>query len=353
MEALKEYHHFRDDLKVNYDRVAEYERYIVDTLLESKLLESDVESSICWELKHQASTIQFARILALKRDLPIDICAVGLLLHDIASIMYGKYKDHAQRGAVLAKEILSDLGGFSDEEEKQIVKIIQNHSDKHIWTDDPFKEIGKDVDVLDCFLYKGAFDYYLGNKSFPVFSGYLERAKKIWAELGLLPDIRFNILDNYNDHWFQHLNKTSFVIIERVLAVLLELTDLDKTIGLCPPPFFIILKEKSANFFANTEQWDKYIHDFLLNTDVTTSMQKYRAMSYILANFSKKNYEKLSLDNINLESLSVQHLNLTKNILHIKNHDEMGFLFWPLIDIYESLEAEELNTRLKNVGVIT
>ena len=96
------------------------------------------------------------------------------MLHDIYSIIHGKYKDHAHLGTPLAMDLLQEIGGFADAELDQIHRLIYNHSDKHIWTDDPFQEFGKDVDVLDCFLYEGAFDFYLGNKPLSVFTGYLE-----------------------------------------------------------------------------------------------------------------------------------------------------------------------------------
>jgi len=131
----------------------------------------------------------------LKRHLPIEVCLIGLIYHDVYSAYSGKYKEHARRSAELTKEILTTIGGFSGEELDQIWRIIYHHSDKHIWTDDPFQEFGKDVDVLDCFLYEGDFDYYLGNKPLPVFKEYLRRAKRVWAELEVPVDKRFNLLD--------------------------------------------------------------------------------------------------------------------------------------------------------------
>ena len=74
MEMLKDYHHYKDDLIDSSDKIAKLERHIIDLLLDTNLADEDRESSVAFELKHHHSTAQFARILARKRNLPIDIC---------------------------------------------------------------------------------------------------------------------------------------------------------------------------------------------------------------------------------------------------------------------------------------
>ena len=356
MDQLKVYHHFREDLIPPKERVAKYERYIVDTLLNSKVHDLQRESSICWELKHQASTVQFAKILALKRGLPIDVCIVGLLLHDIESIIHGKYESHAHKGTKIAAEILTQLGGFSEQEKKQIKKIIYHHSDKHVWTKDPFKEIGKDVDVLDCFLYDGAFGFYLGNKPLPIFKNYLKRAKKIWEELGLPQDIRFNILDGYNDHWFQKINTFPLNNMKGILTSILILIDIDKKLGVCPPPFCIVKKDASTNIYGNRNQWKKFIDNFLEISDLPISKEELNIISSLLIKTFKIGKEKEPTNTIdsNLETILQQHYKKARKILgngKNKKHSEQGFLFWPLVDIYEKLEGKKISLRLKEVGV--
>src|SRR5947209_4174533 len=103
MNQLKEYHHFKKDMIESSDRVSRSERYVVDLLLNSKLSDSQRESSTAFELKHQADVTQMARILARKRGLPVDACSVGALLHDIYVIVDGKYQDHAHLGGPIAK----------------------------------------------------------------------------------------------------------------------------------------------------------------------------------------------------------------------------------------------------------
>jgi HD superfamily phosphodiesterase len=183
MRQMIDYHHYnREHSTVEQtkaiDRVAIYEYYVVDMLLHSEVKDEYRESSIVFELKHHHSTAQFARLLARQRNLPIDICTVGALLHDIYVIKYGKYKNHARESAGIALDILNDLGGFSNEEKNQILSIISNHSDKDVWSENPLEEFGKDVDILDSFLYPNAFEYYLKHKKLSTFYNYIQRAKK-------------------------------------------------------------------------------------------------------------------------------------------------------------------------------
>lgn len=170
------------------------------------LLETDVpderrESSVCFELKHSAAVTQFARLLARRRGLPPELCAAGGLLHDIYVITDGVYGEHAAKGAPIACAMVEEVGGFSESEIRDIESIVRNHSDKHLRSDDPFAEFGKDIDVLDCFLYPGAFEWYLANKPLPIFSHYLSRATRVWAELGVPPDPGFALLADYERPW--------------------------------------------------------------------------------------------------------------------------------------------------------
>ena len=170
-------------------------------LLTSPVKDAQRDSSICFELKHSSAVTQFARLLAHKRELPVDVCAAGALLHDIYVITSGSYTDHAHRGVPIARAMLARVGGFSAVEIDEAERIVGHHSDKHIFSADPFVEFGKDVDVLDAFLYPGAFDWYLGNKPLPIFRHYLSRAAAVWTDLGLVPDSRFHLLDDYDGGW--------------------------------------------------------------------------------------------------------------------------------------------------------
>ena len=201
MRELADFHHFRcGEIPVD-DMVARCEQWVVQTLLESELGDDRRDSSVAFELKHHHSVGQFARVLARKRGLPVEPCTVGALLHDVYVIVEGGYADHAHRGAPIALATIDAIGGFSEEERSMVERIVYHHSDKHLWSEDPFVEFGKDVDVLDCFLYPGAFGYYLRHKQLAVFAHYLRRADLVWDELGMPKDPRFRMLDDYGPSW--------------------------------------------------------------------------------------------------------------------------------------------------------
>lgn len=183
---MPDYHHYKHDMiDPKTDRVAVYERHVADLLLNNKLDDTRGNSSLLFELKHSHGAVQFGRILARKRNLPSDIVALAMLLHDIHVGLTGCYKNHAARSAEIASEMLNELGLFSDTEREQIIKIIANHSDKHITSTDPFCEIGKDADIVDCFLYPNVIAGYKFQKTPEMFDKYIERARRVYDELGI------------------------------------------------------------------------------------------------------------------------------------------------------------------------
>ena len=190
---MADYHHYkRKMVDAKTDRVAVYEMHVWNLLMKSKLKEKDHDSSLIFEIKHGHGSVQFARVLARKRGLNEDVCAVALLLHDIQVGLHGKYKNHAKLGAEIASKMLDEIGLFSKTEKEQVIKIIASHSDKHIWTDDPYQEIGKDADIIDCFLYPNVIDGYKHQKTPEILFEYIKRARKVFAELGIPEGCEFD-----------------------------------------------------------------------------------------------------------------------------------------------------------------
>lgn len=181
----KDFHHYKGN---DLSRSEKVERRVVELLLTSKLPDSERESSIIWELKHSSGCVQIARILAQKKGLDVEISEVLSILHDIYVIVEGKYKDHGKLGAPIARKILEEIGGFSEKEIKTITQAVAHHSEKEIYSDDPYIELVKDVDVFDCSLYKGAEGFYKIHKPEHIFKEYVNRIKKVREELGLSPD---------------------------------------------------------------------------------------------------------------------------------------------------------------------
>lgn len=182
---LKDFHHYKGD---DLSRSEKVERKVVGLLLTSELSDGERDSSVVWELKHSSGCCQIARILAQKRNLNVEIAEVASLLHDIYVIVEGKSKDHAKLGAPIAKQILEEIGGFSDEEIKTIANAVAHHSEKEIYSNEPYVELVKDVDAFDCSLYKGAEGFYRIHKPEEIVKEYINRIKTVRKELGLNPE---------------------------------------------------------------------------------------------------------------------------------------------------------------------
>lgn len=176
------YHHFKGKNLTSSEKI---EREVVTLLLRSKIPDSKRESSIVFELKHASECIQVARILAQKRNLNIELAEVAAALHDMYVIVKGKYEDHGKLGAMLAAKMLKRIGGFSQKEQKIILDAIAHHSEKDVYSDNPYLELVKDADVFSCSYYKNSIEEYSRIKSAPLLAHYISRIKKVRRQLGL------------------------------------------------------------------------------------------------------------------------------------------------------------------------
>lgn len=182
MQEIKDFHHFKGN---GLSRSEKIQRRVSELLLESKISDEKRESSVVWELKHSAGCCQIGRILAQKRNFDVEIAEIVCILHDIYVIIEGKYDDHAKKGAEIAKKILEESGDFSQEEIILISEAVAHHSEKQIYTDKPYVELIKDVDVFDCSLYENAKGFYILHKPEDVYEEYVKRIKNVRKELGL------------------------------------------------------------------------------------------------------------------------------------------------------------------------
>lgn len=178
----KDFHHYKGK---NLSRSEKIEKMVLQFLLKSKLSDAKRENSIVWEMKHSAGCCQIGRMLAEKRGLNIELVDVICVLHDIFPVLKGKYKDHAVKSAVIAEKILRKSDEFNKKEIQLITEAIKHHSEKDIYTTNPYIEIAKDVDVFDCSLYRNAEGYYKLHKPAKVFREYVRRIKKVRKELCL------------------------------------------------------------------------------------------------------------------------------------------------------------------------
>lgn len=185
MSKFKDFHHYKGNDLTPAEKA---ERRVIEILLTSELSDASRDSSIIFELKHSSGCCQIAKILAQKRGLNLEIAEVASILHDIYVIVDGKYKDHAKLGAPIAQKILEEIGGFSQKEITTITQAVAHHSEKEVYSDNPYVELVKDADVFDCSLYKNAEGFYRLHKSEEIIKEYENRIEKVRKELNLPPE---------------------------------------------------------------------------------------------------------------------------------------------------------------------
>lgn len=144
---------------------------IVDHILNGQ---SDLELRRCGYI-HLYGVSSFCSLLAMKRGLNAELCAVAGMLHDISSYKNGYHADHSKSGSTEARNILNDTNCFDGNEIDIICKSIFNHSSKHR-IDDPYDEVLKDADVLQ---------HYLHNTNFKIVEKEKNRLNDLFAELGI------------------------------------------------------------------------------------------------------------------------------------------------------------------------
>lgn len=95
--------------------------------------EAEIERKFCHhDLQHAVDVARIAYIIALenKFNLSKDIIYAAALLHDVAKWKQYKEKvDHASEGAVLAEEILKDVG-MNAQDAELIMDAIRSHRTK-------------------------------------------------------------------------------------------------------------------------------------------------------------------------------------------------------------------------------
>ncbi len=185
LNNYKDFHHYKG---TDLSPAEKVERKVVELLLNSDLTDEQRDSSVIFEIKHSSGCCQIARILAQKRGLDADIATVASVLHDIYVITDGKYSNHAKLGAPIARKILEEIGGFSDEDIETITEAVAHHSEKEIYSDNPYIELVKDVDVFDCSLYENAEGYYRLHKPEEIVKEYIKRIVTVRRELNLPAD---------------------------------------------------------------------------------------------------------------------------------------------------------------------
>ena len=124
---------------------------------------------------HLYGVSQFCALIALKRNQNAELATMAGMLHDIHTFKNLDSTEHAKKGAILAREILTELGITTEEETDLICEAIQYHSKKKNTYSD-FTEVLIDADVMEHHLY---------NIRLPLFEKDVERLKKLKKEFNL------------------------------------------------------------------------------------------------------------------------------------------------------------------------
>ena len=128
-------------------------RAVVDEILRSQ---PDLEEQRSGWV-HLYGVCLAATLLAPKRGLDMELCAVAAMLHDISSYQYNDPTDHHLRSAEEAQQILEGMGAFSAGEIEQVRSMIRSHRAKGR-VDGPLEELLKDADVLQHYFYNPELD---------------------------------------------------------------------------------------------------------------------------------------------------------------------------------------------------
>jgi uncharacterized protein len=146
------------------------------------LINEGRELPVLWDVMHLYSSIQIAKIVAMKRGLDIELAAIAASLHDVAVIATKKTEDHAKNGGKYVRQIIHDYNQIitndkleiTDSELEIIITSITKHSEVEIFSEDSYVELLKDVDAFDKYLHGIETEGY-----------FLIRSKKVINELGL------------------------------------------------------------------------------------------------------------------------------------------------------------------------
>jgi uncharacterized protein len=148
-------------------------RRVVDDIIRQQADEQERQVGFV----HLYGVSQACALLALKRGLDVQLCAVAGMLHDISTYKTGDPTDHGRRSAIEAERLLGGLGAFAEPEIAVICRAISRHSAKDE-VDGPLGELLKDADVLQHYLYNPGFTFTPAPKE-------RSRLEAILGELGV------------------------------------------------------------------------------------------------------------------------------------------------------------------------
>lgn len=137
---------------------------IVLTIIQKKLEETTQVKRylpLVWSQMHMYSTMQLAKLVALKRRIDPELAGLTCALHDVHTLLTGSTREHGENAAKHIFDIINEynqnyqgkLPEITKEEVDRMIAAIAVHSDKTKVSSDPLAELLKDVDSLDSFLH--------------------------------------------------------------------------------------------------------------------------------------------------------------------------------------------------------
>ncbi len=169
VEKLQKYLHNGQQEALD-NRIEKLRRHIDEILLNMK----DTAERRCAYV-HLYGVSQACTMIALKRDQDVELATMAGMLHDLHSYKTINTENHAEYGAILARQILEELKLTTDIETDLICSAILNHSSKGA-THSAFDEVLIDADVLQHYLY---------NPLFPVMEHEKYRLQNLINEFGI------------------------------------------------------------------------------------------------------------------------------------------------------------------------
>ena len=140
-----------------------------------KIILNEKSDHIRMYISHMDGVARFCTLLAMKRNLNVELAATCGMLHDIFYMSGGTNDNHAAKGAKQAETILKTMRLYGDDEIKIVTTAISRHRDKtHMH--EPYDELLKDADVMDHCLY---------NTAFPIAQWEMERYRNLLIEFGI------------------------------------------------------------------------------------------------------------------------------------------------------------------------
>ena len=152
------------------NRLEQVREYVNDVLLRVP----DPDFRVCG-YSHLYGVSLMCVLIANKRGENVELAAIAGMLHDIYTFTAMDSKGHARKGAVMAREILTSMGIFVEDEIEMICGAIHNHGGKES-KHSPFDEVLIDADVLQHCFY---------DPQFGVFEREKERFDALKKEFGL------------------------------------------------------------------------------------------------------------------------------------------------------------------------